>query len=101
MRKINEKDVLDIANEIIASVSLAKEREKVIANILWHLIYPEKESWKVSKHSSINRTIKQDDVDKIAKTIVQSRNLPQKMEQGISNILLYLISLEEKDLRGI
>ena len=101
METINPNDVAKIARKIVQERKLPPEMEMVIANILWYLISPKKESWKVSKHSSINRTIKQDDVDKIAKTIVQSRNLPQKMEQGISNILLYLISLEEKDLRGI
>ena len=100
MGKINEKDVLNIANEIIASVSLAKERDKVIANILWHFIYPEKDLWKVSKYSSINRTVNKNDVDKIAKAIVQSRTLPQEIEQVIATILWYLISLEEKDLKG-
>lgn len=100
MGKINEKDVLNIANEIIASVSLAKERDKVIANILWHFIYPEKYLWKVSKYSSINRTVNKNDVDKIAKAIVQSRTLPQEIEQVIATILWYLISLEEKDLKG-
>ncbi|MFC2602666.1 MAG: hypothetical protein ACFNX0_02000 [Treponema sp.] len=102
MGTINPNDVTKIARKIVQERKLPPEMEMVIANILWYLISPKKESWKEKPHDFKNDTpVVRNDVDKIAKTIVQSRNLPQKMEQGISNILLYLISLEEKDLRGI
>ena len=75
--------------------------EMVIANILWYLIYPEKEPWMQKPHDFKNDTpVVRNDVGKIAKAIVQSRTLPQEMEQVIANILWYLISLKEKDLKG-
>ena len=100
MGTINPNDVTKIARKIVQERKLPPEMEMVIANILWHFIYPEKDLWKVSKYSSINRTVNKNDVDKIAKAIVQSRALPQEIEQVIATILWYLISLKEKDLKG-
>ena len=45
-------------------------------------------------------TINPNDVTKIVRKIVQERKLPPEMEMVIANILWYLISLEEKDLKG-
>ncbi len=99
METINPNDVAKIARKIVQERKLPPEMEMVIANILWHLIYPEKESWKEKPHDhSKKEIIELDDMPKIAKAIVHSRTLPQEMEQVIVNILWYLISPEEKDV---
>lgn len=101
METINPNDVAKIARKIVQERKLPPEMERVIANILWHLIYPEKKPWKEKPHDFKNDTpVVRNDVGKIAKAIVQSQDLPQEMEQVIANILWYLISLEEKDLKG-
>ena len=101
MGTINPNDVTKIVRKIVQERKLPPEMEMVIANILWYLISPKKESWKEKPHDFKNDTpVVRNDVDKIAKAIVQSRTLPQEMEQVIVNILWYLISLEEKDLKG-
>ena len=101
MGTINPNDVAKIARKIVQERKLPPEMEMVIANILWYLISPKKESWKEKPHDFKNDTpVVRNDVGKIAKAIVQSRTLLQEMEQVIANILWYLISLEEKDLKG-
>lgn len=101
METINPNDVAKIARKIVQRRKLPPEMEMVIANILWHLISPKKESWKEKPHDFKNDTpVVRNDVDKIAKAIVQSRTLPQEIEQVIATILWYLISLKEKDLKG-
>ena len=101
METINPNDVAKIARKIVQERKLPPEMEMVIANILWYLISPKKESWKEKPHDFKNDTpVVRNDVGKIAKAIVQSRTLLQEMEQVIANILWYLISLEEKDLKG-
>ena len=99
METINPNDVAKIARKIVQERKLPPEMEMVIANILWHLIYPEKESWMQKPHDFKNDTpVVRNDVGKIAKAIVLSQDLPQEMEQVIVNILWYLISPEEKDV---
>ena len=99
MGTINPNDVTKIVRKIVQERKLPPEMEMVIANILWHLIYPEKEPWKEKPHNhSSKEIIELNDMPKIAKAIVQSRTLPQEMEQVIANILRYLISPEEKDV---
>ena len=101
METTNPNDVAKIARKIVQERKLPPEMEMVIANILWYLISPKKESWKEKPHDFKNDTpVIRNDVDKIAKAIVQSRTLLQEMEQVIATILWYLISLEEKDLKG-
>ena len=101
METINPNDVAKIARKIVQERKLPPEMERVIANILWHLIYPEKESWKEKPHNhSSKEIIELNDMPKIAKAIVLSQDLPQEMGQVIVNILWYLISPEEKDLKG-
>ncbi len=101
METTNPNDVAKIARKIVQRRKLPPEMEMVIANILWHLIYPKKESWKEKPHDFKNDTpVVRNDVGKIAKAIVQSRTLPQEIEQVIATILWCLISLEEKDLKG-
>lgn len=101
MGTINPNDVTKIVRKIVQERKLPPEMEMVIANILWYLISPKKESWKEKPHDFKNDTpVVRNDVGKIAKAIVQSRTLLQEMEQVIANILWYLISLEEKDLKG-
>lgn len=99
METINPNDVAKIARKIVQERKLPPEMEMVIANILWHLIYPEKEPWMQKPHDFKNDTpVVRNDVGKIAKAIVLSQDLPQEMEQVIVNILWYLISPEEKDV---
>lgn len=99
METINPNDVAKIARKIVQRRKLPPEMEMVIANILWHLIYPEKESWKEKPHNhSSKEIIELNDMPKIAKAIVLSQDLPQEMGQVIVNILWYLISPEEKDV---
>ena len=50
METIEPNDVTKIARAIVASRKLPSEMEKEISNILWHLIYPEKELWKEKPH---------------------------------------------------
>lgn len=99
METINPNDVAKIARKIVQERKLPPEMEMVIANILWYLIYPEKEPWMQKPHDFKNDTpVVRNDVGKIAKAIVLSQDLPQEMEQVIVNILWYLISPEEKDV---
>ena len=101
METTNPNDVAKIARKIVQRRKLPPEMEMVIANILWYLISPKKESWKEKPHDFKNDTpVVRNDVGKIAKAIVLSQDLPQEMEQVIVNILWYLISPEEKDLKG-
>ena len=99
METINPNDVAKIARKIVQERKLPPEMEMVIANILWYLIYPEKEPWMQKPHDFKNDTpVVRNDVGKIAKAIVLSQDLPQEMEQVIVNILWYLIYPEEKDV---
>ena len=99
METINPNDVAKIARKIVQERKLPPEMEMVIANILWYLIYPEKEPWMQKPHDFKNDTpVVRNDVGKIEKAIVLSQDLPQEMEQVIVNILWYLISPEEKDV---
>ena len=88
METINPNDVAKIARKIVQERKLPPEMEMVIANILWYLISPKKESWKEKPHDFKNDTpVVRNDVGKIAKAIVRSRTLLQEMEQVIANIL--------------
>ena len=88
METINPNDVTKIARKIVQRRKLPPKMEMVIANILWQLISPKKESWKEKPHDFKNDTpVVRNDVGKIAKAIVRSRTLLQEMEQVIANIL--------------
>lgn len=50
METIVPNDVVKIARAIVNSRELPSVMEKEISNVLWHLIYPEKELWKEKPH---------------------------------------------------
>ena len=54
MNEILPNDVVKIARAIVESRKLPKDMEKEISNILWHLIYPDKELWKEKPHNFTN-----------------------------------------------